>query len=105
MRSKLLAGMLVFAAFSAPALAESGDVEAGRKKAYTCTGCHGITGYKNVYPHYHVPRISGQNYDYLVAALKAYRDGQRKHPTMVAQAHSLSVEDIVDIAAYLAATP
>jgi len=81
----------------------AGDAEAGRLKAYTCTGCHGITGYANAYPNYHVPRIAGQNYEYLVAALKSYHSGQRRHPTMNAQAESLSEQDILDVAAYLAA--
>ncbi len=89
-----------------PVVAQSkGDPVAGKTKAYTCTGCHGITGYRNVYPHYHVPRIAGQNYEYLVTALKAYQAETRKHPTMVAQAQSLSEQDIADIAAYLANTP
>ena len=89
--------------FSAAACSVSaqGDVEAGKLKAYTCTGCHGITGYKYVYPHYHVPKIGGQNYDYLVAALTEYKDGGRTHPTMGAQASSFSDEDIADLAAYL----
>jgi len=89
---------------SAPAPA-TGDADAGKRLAYTCTGCHGITGYKNAYPSYHVPRISGQNYEYLVAALNAYRTEQRKHPTMVAQAQSFSEQDLADIAAYLASNP
>ncbi|MEM9302070.1 MAG: cytochrome c [Pseudomonadota bacterium] len=84
----------------APAQAQDGDVEAGQIKAYTCTGCHGIPGYNNVYPTYHVPKLGGQNYDYLVAALKAYRDGSRNHATMQAQAGSMSDEDIADVAAY-----
>ncbi|MCK7594942.1 c-type cytochrome [Pseudomarimonas salicorniae] len=84
-----------------PALAQEGDVEKGRLKVYTCTGCHGIEGYKNVYPHYHVPKIGGQNYEYLVIALTAYKNGERKHPTMQAQAESFSAEDIADIARYL----
>jgi cytochrome c553 len=83
------------------ALAAS-DVDAGRVKAYTCTGCHGIPGYNNVYPTYKVPKIGGQNYEYLIAALKAYRDGERDHPTMGSQATSLSDQDIEDIAAYFA---
>ena len=70
-------------------------------KAYTCTGCHGITGWKNAYPSYHVPRIGGQNYDYLVAALTEYKNGGRKHPTMRAQGESMSDADIADIAAFL----
>lgn len=84
---------------SAPARA-AGDVEAGKIKAYTCTGCHGIPGYNNVYPTYKVPKIGGQNHPYLVAALKAYRAGERDHSTMVLQAKSLSDQDIEDIAAY-----
>ena len=84
-----------------PVLAE-GDAEAGKILAYTCTGCHGIPGYKNVYPTYHVPKIGGQNEAYLNAALKAYRAGERKHSTMQAQAESLTDKDIADIAAYFA---
>ena len=86
---------------SGTALAE-GDVEAGKIKAYTCTGCHGIPGYKNVYPTFHVPKIGGQNYPYLVSALKAYRAGERHHSTMELQAQALSDKDIEDIAAYFA---
>lgn len=93
--------LLIAAAFTASAQSQ-GNVEAGKNKAYTCTGCHGIAGYKNVYPHYHVPKIGGQNYDYLVAALTEYKNGNRKHPTMEAQAESFSEQDIADIAAYLA---
>jgi len=82
--------------------AYAGDIEAGKVKAYTCTGCHGIPGYNNVYPTYKVPKIGGQNYEYLTAALKAYRDGERHHSTMELQAASLSDTDIEDIAAYFA---
>ncbi len=84
-----------------PAAFAQGDIDAGKLKVYTCTGCHGITGYKNAYPHYHVPKIGGQTYDYLVAALTEYKNGNRKHPTMGAQASSFSDQDIADIASYL----
>jgi cytochrome c553 len=47
--------------------------------------------------------LSGQHSEYIVAALKAYKSGQRKHKTMVAQAASLSEQDMLDIAAYFAA--
>jgi cytochrome c553 len=80
----------------------AGDAEAGKLKAYTCTGCHGIPGYKNVYPTYHVPKIGGQNYEYLALALKAYRNGERDHSTMKLQAQSLSDQDIEDVSAYFA---
>lgn len=85
----------------APLLAAAeGDPARGETLAYTCTGCHGIPGYKNVYPTYSVPKIGGQSKGYIVSALKAYRSGERSHPTMRAQANTLSDEDITDIAAY-----
>lgn len=87
--------------FTLPAVAQEGDAEKGRLKVYTCTGCHGIEGYRNIYPHYHVPKIGGQNYEYLVIALTAYQKGDRKHPTMQAQAESFTAEDIADISRYL----
>ena len=49
-----------------------------------------------------MPKIGGQNYEYLVLALKAYRDGERDHKTMDLQAESLSDQDIEDISAYFA---
>ncbi len=102
MRSSLIAALLLASALPMTGYA-AGDAGKGRLLAYTCTGCHGITGYSNAYPNYRVPRIAGQNYEYLVAALKSYNAGQRQHPTMNAQAESLSEQDILDISAYLAA--
>jgi len=81
----------------------AGNAERGEILAYTCIGCHGVVGYNNVYPTYHVPKVAGQNEAYIVSALKLYRDGQRQHDTMTAQASSLSDQDIDDVAAYLAA--
>ena len=75
----------------------------GAELAHTCQGCHGVAGYKNAYPNYHVPKIGGQSEQYLVKALTGYKQGTRKHPTMQAQAMSFSDEDIAAIAAYLAA--
>jgi cytochrome c5 len=69
-------------------------------KANTCLGCHGIPGYTTVYPTYRVPKLGGQNAEYIVAALQAYKTGQRDHPTMHAQARILSSKDMADIAAY-----
>jgi len=84
-----------------PSMAD-GDVDAGRVKAWTCTGCHGSEAYKNIYPTYSVPKLRGQSENYISVALKAYRSGERKHPTMRAQAGSMSDNDIADIAAYIA---
>ena len=81
----------------------AGDYKAGKIKAYTCTGCHGIVNYNNTYPTYHVPRIGGQNEEYVVISLKAFRSGERKHKNMNLQVEALSNQDIEDIATYLAA--
>ncbi|MEA0738531.1 cytochrome c [Xanthomonas campestris pv. campestris] len=90
------------AAAPAPATpAYSGNAGNGRQLAYTCQGCHGVTGYKNAYPSYRVPKIGGQSAQYLTQALTEYRQGKRKHPTMQAQAQSFSEQDIADIATYL----
>lgn len=89
-------------AASAPAApATKGNAENGRELTYTCQGCHGITGYQNAYPTYHVPKIGGQSSEYLVNALTEYKKGARKHPTMQAQSQSFSDRDIADIAAFL----
>ena len=79
----------------------AGDPAKGEMKFYTCYGCHGIANYRNAYPDYNVPKLRHQNAEYLAAALHEYRDGTRPHPTMHAQASSLSDQDIEDIAAYL----
>jgi cytochrome c553 len=86
--------------FAAPAHA-AGDPVRGKTLGYTCLGCHGIPNYKNVYPTYSVPELRGQHAEYLVAALKAYRSGERGHATMHAHASTLSEQDMQDIAAYL----
>ena len=78
-----------------------GNPQAGRTLAYTCQGCHGVEGYKNAYPSFHVPRIGGQSAEYLAQALTEYKKGNRKHPTMQAQAQSFSDQDIADLSAYL----
>lgn len=84
------------------AAAAEGDPEAGAAIGYSCLGCHGIEGYRNAYPSFRVPKLGGQTATYLEIALRGYRDGMREHPTMVAQAASLSDQQITDVAAFLA---
>lgn len=79
-----------------------GDAARGRTLAATCSGCHGVPGYKNAYPSYNVPKLGGQNRDYLTVALQDYRRQSRGFPTMQAQAAVLSDQDIADIATYFA---
>jgi cytochrome c553 len=97
---RLLLPALLLSLAAAPAFAK-GDAKKGEQLAYTCTGCHGIDQYKNAYPSYRVPKIAGQNEQYIVAALTGYKKGERNHATMQAHAQSFSDQDIADIAAYL----
>ncbi len=87
--------------FAGAAFAD-GNPEAGQTIGYSCLGCHGIEGYRNAYPSFRVPKLGGQSAAYLAIALRGYRDGTRAHPTMVAQATSLTDQQIEDVAAYLA---
>ena len=79
-----------------------GDADlAHRTKTAMCIGCHGIPGYKTAFPTvYHVPKIAGQQPAYIVNALKAYKSGERSHPSMRGIAASLTDQDIADLAAY-----
>lgn len=80
-----------------------GDAKAARAKVEMCIGCHGIPGYKASFPElYQVPMLGGQTAKYIESALKAYKKGERKHPTMQGIAASLSEQDIADVAAYYA---
>lgn len=102
--NRAIAGAGLAWAFVLPVAAAQpeGDPRAGADKAYQCLGCHGSPTYGNVYPSYHVPRVGGQRAQYIVTALKAYKTGERSHPTMRAQAAPLSEQDMRDIAAYFA---
>ncbi len=96
------ATLLTICAIFAPPAVAAGNIDRGEMLAYTCLGCHGIEGYRNAYPSYRVPKLGGQKAAYIAAAVKGYRDGTRTHPTMSAQASSLTDQDIDDVAAFIA---
>lgn len=114
-RSRACAHILLFVAAAAGLLAGAGlraeaqtlmpiplegNVERGEILAMTCSGCHAVPNAFNAYPSYRVPKLGGQNADYLEIALQAYRSGQRAHQTMQAQASTLTDQDIADVIAY-----
>jgi len=83
----------------------AGDPKAGKLKTSMCAGCHGIPGWRTSYPAvYSVPLLGGQHAEYIVTALKAYKSGERKHPSMMGIAGSLSEQDMADLAAYYASS-
>jgi cytochrome c553 len=104
MNKALLCSMLLAlagATSTAQAQAAKPAHSAIESKVAMCIGCHGIKGYQASFPEIHkVPMISGQSGKYIIAALNAYKKGERKHPTMRGIAASLSEQDMADIAAY-----
>lgn len=94
-----LASVLCMLVFSTLALAD-GDPEAGKAKSGTCAACHGANG-KSAIPGY--PHLAGQEYNYLVAQLKAFKSGERKGASaaiMAPMATGLSEQDMKDLAAF-----
>ena len=79
-----------------PAL-QAADAAAGRQKAAMCQTCHGIDGVGKLPD---VPHIAGENTEYLVSQLDAFRSGERQHEQMSIIASGLSDEDIADLAAW-----
>lgn len=80
----------------------AGDAEAGKAKAAVCASCHGADGMALI-PAY--PNLAGQNEEYLVSALHAYRSKERQGGNaalMHAMAANLSDDDIANLAAYYA---
>ncbi|MFQ6005576.1 MAG: c-type cytochrome [Woeseia sp.] len=80
-----------------PAIA-GGNVDAGRDKAATCAGCHGVEGEgmgEN-------PRLAGLDREVLASSMQEYKSGERSGPMMSMLMQALSDEDIADLAAYYA---
>ncbi|HWI81433.1 c-type cytochrome [Ramlibacter sp.] len=87
----------------APAAAGGVSIES---KVAMCMGCHNIRGYQASFPEVHkVPMIAGQSAKYIAAALTAYKNGDRKHPTMRGIAASLTEQDVATIASYYESLP
>ncbi|TAM07480.1 MAG: cytochrome c [Paraburkholderia sp.] len=104
-RHVAIGALAALAGFAATARADVvGNAKAGRDKVAMCIGCHGIPDYRAAYPEvYHVPMLGGQNAAYIENALRGYKKGDRRFPTMHAIASSLTEQDIADVAAYYAA--
>lgn len=83
----------------APVLAA--DAPAAPAKAALCASCHGAGGLQPIMGLY--PKIGGQNKEYLVSSLKAYKLGQRTGgmaPVMASQTQTLTDADIDLLADY-----
>jgi cytochrome c553 len=79
--------------------AAPGDVAAGKSAAAACSGCHGDAG---VSKDPSTPSLAGQDAEYVVAALGAYKDGSRSDETMKGIALSLEPTAAKNLAAFYA---
>jgi len=93
----------LFYALQKPARAQTpapGDQQAGKASTVGCAGCHGDQG---VSSNPTTPSLAGQDGEYLVAALRAYKNGARADETMKTLAGPLDDTTMKNIAAYYAA--
>lgn len=89
--------VLFFTLMVCASAALAGDAAAGKAKAAVCVACHGPEGVSSN-PLW--PNLAGQQDQYLIKQLKAFRDGQRTDPVMAPMAAGLSDQDIENLAAY-----
>jgi len=79
------------------ASAKSDPVEAGKAAAAGCAGCHGEVGISKTPG---MPNLVGLEPKYLVAAMKAYKSGQRKSDVMKSMLATVSDANLDNIALY-----
>lgn len=70
-----------------------------QKTVQTCASCHGMTGVPDSSRY---PIIAGQYKDYLLRALKDYREGRRSHAVMTSMVKGMSNAQLEALAAYYA---
>lgn len=98
-----LENIALYYALQKPAKAQTpaqGDQAAGKKAAAACSGCHGNTGVSTNPAN---PSIAGQDAQYLVVALQAYKDGSRAEGTMRNAVAKLDESTMKNLAAFYAA--
>jgi cytochrome c553 len=74
-------------------------VQLGKAAAAGCAGCHGDDGISKTPG---MPSLVGLDPKYLVAAMKAYKSGQRKNDTMKSMLASVTDASINNLALYFA---
>ncbi len=78
----------------------AGDADAGKEAAASCGGCHGDVGVSGSPA---TPSLAGQDGQYLVAALQAYKNGTRGDETMKGMVAALDGNAMKNLSAFYAA--
>jgi cytochrome c553 len=79
--------------------AHAAPAKSGAEVAKQCVACHGEDGNS---PTPNFPRIAGQHADYMVHALKSYKNGDRKNAIMAGIVAALSEKEMKNVAAFYA---
>ncbi len=79
----------------------AGNPTAGKAAAAQCAACHGAAGVSTGT----APSLAGQDAQYFVSAMRAYRDGSRAEPAMAGPATAVGDASVTDLAAYYASLP
>ncbi len=86
--------MAMYFASQTPPVREApsfGDPVAGEPLTASCGSCHGARGVSHTPL---VPSLAGQEPNYLVAAIKAYRNHEREHKDMIADRTDQEIDNI-----------
>ena len=97
-----LNNIALFYALQKPGKAQTpspGNAAAGKTAAAACSGCHGEEG---VSASPTTPSLAGQDAQYFVDAMRAYKDGSRSDATMKGPAASVDQASAKNLAAYYA---
>ena len=97
-----LNNIALFYALQKPGKAQTpspGNAAAGKTAAAACSGCHGEEG---VSANPATPGLAGQDAQYFVDAMRAYKDGSRSDPSMKGPAASVDQATVKNLAAYYA---
>jgi cytochrome c553 len=78
----------------------TGDAAAGKAASAACVGCHGELGVSRTPAN---PSLAGQDAQYFITAMRAYKDGTRADETMKFAASTLNDAAMANLAAYYAA--
>lgn len=97
---KILASValpLLLMSAAVPAFAAKPSAATGKAISGMCAACHGSNG-NAIDTSY--PNLAGQNYQYLLKQLKAFKDGDRNNAIMHSMTAGLSKTQMQDLAAF-----
>jgi cytochrome c553 len=98
--------LVIFTIFQVSAWAQESELSRLEQNLQSCANCHGAPAFENpTSDNFLVPRLGGQQAEYIIKALKAYKTRQRDHFFMRGIAANLSEDEMRELAAYFSSAP